>query len=167
MINKATTLDCLEELKNLSSLITLIAKATPDATLSSDIESCAGLAWDMTNSISRKLSSAMLLQNKNSAINNRLCTQREACGLTTAELARLLDLDEEIIIQWESGEYEPTISMLIPLANILGCDPMWLLTGEVTPPEQPKSEEQQHHDASQQVCPLSREALLRKNQYQW
>ncbi|MFK8550028.1 transcriptional regulator, partial [Escherichia coli] len=25
----------------------------------------------------------------------------------------------------------------------------------------------QHHDASQQVCPLSREALLRKNQYQW
>ncbi|ENZ0171233.1 XRE family transcriptional regulator, partial [Escherichia coli] len=23
------------------------------------------------------------------------------------------------------------------------------LTGEVTPPEQPKSEEQQHHDASQ------------------
>lgn len=133
MINKATTLDCLEELKNLGSLITLIAKATPDATLSSDIESCAGLAWDMTNSISRKLSSAMLLQNKNSAINNRLRTQREACGLTTAELARLLDLDEEIIIQWESGEYEPTISMLIPLANILGCDPMWLLTGEVTP----------------------------------
>lgn len=167
MINKATTLDCLEELKNLGSLITLIAKATPDATLSSDIESCAGLAWDMTNSISRKLSSAMLLQNKNSAINNRLRTQREACGLTTAELARLLDLDEEIIIQWESGEYEPTISMLIPLANILGRDPMWLLTGEVTPPEQPKSEEQQHHDASQQVCSLSREALLRKNQYQW
>ncbi|EQA2403712.1 helix-turn-helix domain-containing protein, partial [Escherichia coli] len=34
-----------------------------------------------------------------------------------------------IIIQWESGEYEPTISMLIPLANVLGCDPMWLLTG--------------------------------------
>ncbi len=106
---------------------------------------------------------------QNLAINsqNRIRTQREACGLTTAELARLLDLDEEIIIQWESGEYEPTISMLIPLANILGCDPMWLLTGEVTPPEQPKSEEQQHHDASQQVCSLSREALLRKNQYQW
>lgn len=142
MINKATTLDCLEELKNLGSLITLIAKATPDATLSSDIESCAGLAWDMTNSISRKLSSAMLLQNKNSAINNRLRTQREACGLTTAELARLLDLDEEIIIQWESGEYEPTISMLIPLANVLGCDPLTLVNGEntaaavsVNPPE--------------------------------
>ena len=61
-----------------------------------------------------------------------LRTQREACGLTTAELARLLGLDEDIIIQWESGEYEPTISMLIPLANILGCDPMWLLTGKPT-----------------------------------
>ncbi|WP_240765999.1 helix-turn-helix domain-containing protein [Escherichia coli] len=56
-----------------------------------------------------------------------LRTQRESCGLTTAELARLLDLDEEIIIQWESGEYEPTISMLIPLANVLGCDPLSLL----------------------------------------
>ncbi|EFE3785707.1 helix-turn-helix domain-containing protein [Escherichia coli] len=65
-------------------------------------------------------------------ISSRLRTQREACGLTTAELARLLDLDEEIIIQWESGEHEPTISMLIPLANILGCDPMWLLTGKPT-----------------------------------
>ncbi|HEA8700075.1 TPA: helix-turn-helix transcriptional regulator [Escherichia coli] len=63
---------------------------------------------------------------------NRLRHQREACGLTTAELARQLDLDEEIIIQWESGEYEPTISMLIPLANVLGCDPIWLLTGKPT-----------------------------------
>ncbi len=148
MLHKATTLGCLEELKNLGSLIALIAKATPDTTLSNDIESCAGIAWDMTNSISRKLSVAMLLQDKNTAINERLRTQRKACGLTTAELARLLDLDEDIIIQWESGDYEPTISMLIPLVNILGCDPMWLLTGRViTPPEQPKSEEQQRHEA--------------------
>lgn len=73
----------------------------------------------------------MLLQDKNTAINERLRNQREACGLTTAELAKLLDLDEDIIIQWENGgDYEPTISMLIPLTNILGCDPIWLLTGE-------------------------------------
>ncbi|EPN4406347.1 helix-turn-helix domain-containing protein, partial [Escherichia coli] len=58
----------------------------------------------------------------------KIRTQREACGLTTTELARLLDLDEEIILQWESGEYEPTISMLIPLANVLGCDPLSLLS---------------------------------------
>ena len=45
---------------------------------------------------------------------------------------KALDVDEEIIIQWESGEYEPTISMLIPLANVLGCDPMWLLTSKPT-----------------------------------
>lgn len=135
MLNKATTLGCIEELKNLGSLIALIAKATPDATLSNDIESCAGIAWDMTNSISRKLSVAMLQQDKNSAINERFRTQRKACGLTTVELARLLDLDEEIILQWERGDYEPTISMLIPLANVLGCDPMWLLTGETVAKE--------------------------------
>ncbi|ELL7148295.1 helix-turn-helix domain-containing protein [Escherichia coli] len=57
----------------------------------------------------------------------KIRTQREACDLTTTELARLLDLDEEIILQWESGEFEPTISMLIPLANVLGCDPLSLL----------------------------------------
>ncbi|EEQ4619095.1 helix-turn-helix domain-containing protein [Escherichia coli] len=57
----------------------------------------------------------------------KIRAQREACGLTTTELAKLLDLDEEIILQWESGEFEPTISMLIPLANVLGCDPLSLL----------------------------------------
>ncbi|EMK5380496.1 helix-turn-helix domain-containing protein [Escherichia coli] len=73
---------------------------------------------------------ASRLCKQNLAINsqNRIRTQRETCGLTTAELARLLDLDEEIIIQWESGELEPTISMLIPLANVLGCDPLSLLS---------------------------------------
>ncbi|EEV6495049.1 helix-turn-helix domain-containing protein [Escherichia coli] len=127
MHHKATTLDCLEELKNLGSLITLIAKSSQDATLSNDIESCAGLAWDMTNNISRKLSGSIFLQTPNTETNSRIRAQREACGLTTTELARLLDLDEEIILQWESGEFEPTISMLIPLANVLGCDPLSLL----------------------------------------
>ncbi|EHP9641248.1 helix-turn-helix domain-containing protein [Escherichia coli] len=56
-------------------------------------------------------------------------TQREACGLTTGELAELLDLDEDIIIQWENGKAEPLASQVIPLSNILDCDPMWLLTG--------------------------------------
>ncbi|HGV7105815.1 TPA: helix-turn-helix domain-containing protein [Escherichia coli] len=128
MHHKATTLDCLEELKNLGSLITLIAKSAQDATLSNDIESCAGLAWDMANSISRKLSGTIFLQTPDAEKNSRVRTQREACGLTTAELAKLLDLDEEIILQWESGEFEPTISMLIPLANVLGCDPLSLLS---------------------------------------
>ncbi|MCV0731491.1 helix-turn-helix domain-containing protein [Escherichia coli] len=81
----------------------------------------------MTNNISRKLSGSIFLQTPNTETNSRIRAQREACGLTTTELARLLDLDEEIILQWESGEFEPTISMLIPLANVLGCDPLSLL----------------------------------------
>ncbi|HAN1284978.1 TPA: helix-turn-helix domain-containing protein [Escherichia coli] len=64
----------------------------------------------------------------------KIRAQREACGLTTTELARLLDLDEEIILQWESGEFEPTISMLIPLANVLGCDPLSLLSENTAVP---------------------------------
>ncbi|EQB6624533.1 helix-turn-helix domain-containing protein, partial [Escherichia coli] len=34
-----TTLSCIEDLKNLGSLIALIAKAAPDTTLANDIES--------------------------------------------------------------------------------------------------------------------------------
>lgn len=68
---------------------------------------------------------------QNLAINsqNRIRTQRESCGLSTAELATLLGVDEETIIQWENGKAEPLASQVIPLANILDCDPMWLLTG--------------------------------------
>ncbi|ECC9580734.1 helix-turn-helix domain-containing protein [Salmonella enterica subsp. houtenae] len=156
MLHKPTTLDCLEELKNLGSLITLIAKATTDATLSNDIESCAGLAWDITNSISRKLSSAMLLQNKNTSINDSPLAQHEACGLTTAEhanscgmtigdriqlarenlgmshddLAEKLDIHPGDVLAWEDGDDQPLAGMVIPLVNALKCDPMWLLTGE-------------------------------------
>ncbi|HBC1013015.1 TPA: helix-turn-helix transcriptional regulator, partial [Escherichia coli] len=76
-------------------------------------------------SVTQKYSLAASRSNKQKFQNLR--TQREACGLTTAELARLLDLDEDIIIQWENGEGEPVASMVIPLANILGCDPVSLL----------------------------------------
>ncbi|HFG3507460.1 TPA: helix-turn-helix domain-containing protein [Escherichia coli] len=170
--------DITDESQILSDLLSVIASVITQASSEiNEIESCISIAWRISSSINKHLikftktaqakSTRSYKQNLATNTQNHIRTQREACGLTTAELARLLDVDEEVIIQWESGEYEPTISMLIPLANILGCDPMWLLTDEVTPPEQPKSEEQQHHDASQQVCPLSREALLRKNQYQW
>nr|WP_239916771.1 transcriptional regulator [Salmonella enterica] len=156
MLHKPTTLDCLEELKNLGSLITLIAKATTDATLSNDIESCAGLAWDITNSISRKLSSAMLLQNKNTSINDSPLAQHEACDLTTAapanscgmtigdriqlarenlgmshdNLAEKLNIHPGDVLTWEDGDDQPLAGIIIPLANALKCDPMWLLTGE-------------------------------------
>ncbi|HBC5824682.1 TPA: helix-turn-helix domain-containing protein [Escherichia coli] len=245
----------------LDSLLSLIGHHSPDL----ETKNCIGIAWDVNHELRIKLfelrSNFITTETMISATKTsfhapyddklprgfRIQSAREACGLTTAELARLLDLDEDIIIQWESGEYEPTISMLIPLANVLGCDPLslltekntaaavrvnapeaqeesigarieaarkklglteadlarmihsyndhindwecgicevpaglivplanalhcdpiWLLTGGITPPEQPKSEEQSPHDASQQACPLSREALLRKNQYQW
>ncbi|EHP9665608.1 helix-turn-helix domain-containing protein [Escherichia coli] len=130
MINmfQKNTLSCIEDLKNLGSLIALIAKAAPDTTLANDVELCAGMAWDITNKVSHTLALFMHKQNI-SDCPNEIRTQREACGLTTGELAELLDLDEDIIIQWENGKAEPLASQVIPLSNILDCDPMWLLTG--------------------------------------
>ncbi|EOM4922390.1 helix-turn-helix transcriptional regulator [Escherichia coli] len=138
--NELDLLGMADESQVLSDLLSVIASAITQASGGiNEIESCISIAWRISHSINENLlkltrtaqAKSARSYKQNLAINslNRLRTQREACGLTTAELARLLDLDEEMIIQWESGEYEPTISMLIPLANVLGCDPMWLLTG--------------------------------------
>ncbi len=135
--------DIADESQILNDLLSVIASVITHASNEiNEIESCMSIAWRISSSINENLlkltrtaqAKSARSCKQNLAINsqNRLRHQREACGLTTAELARLLDLDEEIIIQWESGEYEPTISMLIPLANVLGCDPIWLLTGKPT-----------------------------------
>ncbi|EPQ7459978.1 helix-turn-helix domain-containing protein [Escherichia coli] len=141
--NELDLLDIADELQALNDLLSVIASVIAQTSSGiNEIESCIGIAWRISSSINENLlkltkttpTKAAHLCKQNLAINsqNRIRTQREACGLTTAELARLLDLDEEIIIQWESGESEPLASQVIPLANILGCDPMWLLTGEPT-----------------------------------
>jgi DNA-binding transcriptional regulator YiaG len=63
-------------------------------------------------------------------LGDRILLARENLGLTEADLARLLNTYSDHISDWECGITEPAASMIIPLANALKCDPMWLLTGE-------------------------------------
>ncbi|HEY3984982.1 helix-turn-helix domain-containing protein [Cedecea sp.] len=64
------------------------------------------------------------------AVGSRIQIIREILGLTEAELARKLNTYSDHISDWECGISEPPASMVIPLANCLKCDLMWLLTGE-------------------------------------
>lgn len=64
-------------------------------------------------------------------IGNLIQLARENLGLTEADLARLLNTYSDYISDWECGTTEPPASMIIPLADALKCDPMWLLTGNV------------------------------------
>ncbi|EEJ5470868.1 helix-turn-helix domain-containing protein [Salmonella enterica subsp. diarizonae] len=49
--------------------------------------------------------------------------------LTQAELANMLDLIPEDIADWEEETCPVEAEYIIPLANALKCDPMWLLSG--------------------------------------
>lgn len=72
---------------------------------------------------------------------------RENLGLSEADLARQLNTYSDHISDWECGITEPPASMIIPLANALKCDPLWLLTGDATrqSPAAPDHQSQSHH----------------------
>ncbi|EOZ6583466.1 TPA: helix-turn-helix domain-containing protein [Klebsiella michiganensis] len=60
----------------------------------------------------------------------RIQLARENLGLSEAELARQLNTYSDYILFWERGDTEVPANMIIPLANALKCDPLWLLTGD-------------------------------------
>ncbi|EJA5741146.1 hypothetical protein ACE2PP_005205 [Salmonella enterica] len=66
------------------------------------------------------------------SIGERIHLARENRGLSEAELAGMLDLIPECISDWEEESCPVEATYIIPLANALKCDPMWLLTGETT-----------------------------------
>lgn len=65
--------------------------------------------------------------NKN--LNIRLVSIRKNKGYTQKKLAELAGISEPTMNHYESGKRVPTVDTLIILAEILDCDPGWLLTG--------------------------------------
>ncbi|HIB1529933.1 TPA: helix-turn-helix domain-containing protein [Salmonella enterica subsp. enterica serovar Muenchen] len=63
-------------------------------------------------------------------IGNRIQIARENLGMSEDDLAEKLDIHPGDVLTWEDGTDQPLAGMIIPLANALKCDPMWLLTGE-------------------------------------
>lgn len=62
-------------------------------------------------------------------LSSRIQLARKNLSLSEAELARKLNAYSDHISDWECDITEPPASMIIPLANALKCDPLWLLTG--------------------------------------
>lgn len=62
-------------------------------------------------------------------IGARIRQLRKERMLTQAELANMLDLIPEDIADWEEETCPVEAEYIIPLANALKCDPMWLLSG--------------------------------------
>lgn len=63
-------------------------------------------------------------------IGARIRQLRNERMLTQAELAKSVDVQPNLVTMWENSTTEPRAKNIIPLANALQCDPMWLLTGQ-------------------------------------
>ncbi|ECT1022852.1 hypothetical protein DPO11_22975 [Salmonella enterica] len=60
----------------------------------------------------------------------RIRLARENLGMSEDALAEKLDIHPGDVLAWENGADQPLAGMIIPLAEALKRDPMWLLTGQ-------------------------------------
>ncbi|ECG1392225.1 helix-turn-helix domain-containing protein [Salmonella enterica subsp. enterica] len=90
-------------------------------------------------------------------IGERIRKTRKERSLTQADLAEAANVTTQAVCLWENSNTIMAVDKLIPLANALKCDPMWLLTGEssnhqypATPVHQSRNQYsgQQRSDAS-------------------
>ncbi|ECF2799473.1 helix-turn-helix domain-containing protein [Salmonella enterica subsp. enterica] len=125
-----------DNLRKLNDLLAVLGQSMRDGTSpSEEIETCIGIAWDLGNSAyNRILTQSQVNQPTTDYtpynIGNRIQIAREKLGMSEDDLAEKLNIHPGDVLTWEDGADQPLAGMVIPLANALKCDPMWLLTGE-------------------------------------
>ncbi len=63
-------------------------------------------------------------------INKRIIISRKSKGFTQKYLAGILSISLPTMNHYESGKRVPSSSLLAKLAEVVECDPGWLLTGQ-------------------------------------
>ncbi len=66
---------------------------------------------------------------RNTSIGNTIRMLRKFQQLTQKQVAESIGVTAGAVTQWELGATEPSWKYILPLANVLKCDPLWLLTG--------------------------------------
>jgi len=61
-------------------------------------------------------------------IGNKIRGQREKRGLKQQDIANALDISPQAVSKWERGENAPDVTVLKPLARLLGVSVDWLLS---------------------------------------
>jgi class 3 adenylate cyclase len=61
-------------------------------------------------------------------LGNKIRAQREKRGLKQQDVANALDVSPQAVSKWERGENAPDITVLKPLARLLGVSSDWLLS---------------------------------------
>ena len=63
-------------------------------------------------------------------IGDRIKQKRKELGLTQAELGQKLNVTDRAVSKWEQNEGNPDMSLIAPLANVLGVTLDYLITGK-------------------------------------
>ncbi|ECW0821166.1 helix-turn-helix transcriptional regulator [Salmonella enterica subsp. enterica] len=97
------------------------------------------------------------------SIGTRIRQLRKDRMLTQAELAAAINVTTQAVSLWENDSSVMGVDKLLPLANALKCDLMWLLTGNATHQDLPDTDNGEHlyRHASQQAGDVSHEAPQR------
>lgn len=66
----------------------------------------------------------------NKKIGNFIAERRKELGYSQKDLAEKLNITDKAVSKWETGRSAPEVSILIPLANLLGVSVTELLNGE-------------------------------------
>lgn len=135
--NVTTRINPADNLKKLNDLLSVLCQSMRDGVApTEEIETCLGIAWDLGSSaydiILTKYSATQptpLQPSETLTIGARIRQLRKERMLTQSELADRLDLIPEDIADWEEETCPVEAEYIIPLANALKCDPMWLLSG--------------------------------------
>lgn len=68
-------------------------------------------------------------------LKTRIVVARKKAGISQKNLSALLGIAYQTLNKYEKGHRTPDAELLRQMANILKCDPGWLLTGESTTKE--------------------------------
>lgn len=66
-------------------------------------------------------------------LGNRIRARREKRGLKQHDVANALDISPQAVSKWERGENGPDLTVLEPLARLLGVTVDWLIAGSEEP----------------------------------
>lgn len=139
-MNTSTAIQPADNLKKLNDLLAVLGQSMRDGVSPvEEIETCLGIAWDLGNSAYNKIMDQNLfpptpspcpsVEDSDVTICDRIFFMRHMREMTQAELAGSVGVSPNLVNAWEKNSLEPRAKHVIPLANALRCDPMWLLTG--------------------------------------
>ncbi|EBZ9516039.1 helix-turn-helix domain-containing protein [Salmonella enterica subsp. enterica serovar Eastbourne] len=137
---------------NLGGVCVALFGDDPTPALASEPAVNSATTWDIEAGTTNKFT-----------IGDRIFSLRHMREMPQAELAESVGVSPNLVAAWEKHSLEPRAKHVIPLANALECDPMWLLTENATHQDLPDTDNGEHlyRHASQQAGDVSHEAPQR------